>query len=77
MPADTPVTNPLEELIVATPVLALDHEPPLTLDPKVVVPLSHKVVVPFNVPALGGAVTVNDAVLVVAVLPSQASVMIQ
>ena len=52
----------MEELIVATPVVALAHEPPLTLEPKVVVPLSHKVVVPLNVPALGDAVTVTVSV---------------
>ena len=59
VPADTPVTTPVDELIVATPVLALVHAPPLTLEPKVVVVLSHKVVVPLNVPALGDAVTVT------------------
>ena len=68
VPADTPVTTPVDELIVATPVVALAQVPPLTLEAKVVVVLSHKVVVPLNVPALGAAVTVA-VVFAVAVHP--------
>jgi len=38
VPADTPVTRPVEALMVATPVALLDQLPPETVEAKVVVP---------------------------------------
>jgi len=59
VPADTPVTTPVDAWIVATPIVALAHVPPATVEAKVVVVLSHNASVPLNVPALGDAVTVT------------------
>ena len=58
VPADTPVTTPVEALIVATPVALLVQLPPETEDVKVVVPATQAVWVPLRVPAVGGVVTV-------------------
>ena len=58
VPADTPVTTPVEALIVATPVELLVQLPPETVDVKVVVPATQAVWVPLRVPAVGGVVTV-------------------
>jgi hypothetical protein len=58
VPADTPVTSPVEVLIVATPVAPLVQLPPETEDVKVVVPATQMVWVPLRVPAVGGVVTV-------------------
>jgi len=63
VPADTPVTSPVEALIVATPVALLVQLPPETVDVKVVVPATQAVWVPLRVPAVGGV----DTVMVVAV----------
>ena len=58
VPADTPVTTPVEALIVATPVELLVQLPLETVDVKVVVPATQAVWVPLRVPAVGGVVTV-------------------
>jgi len=58
VPADTPVTSPVEALMVATPVALLVQLPPETVDVKVVVPATQAVWVPLRVPAVGGVVTV-------------------
>ena len=58
VPADTPVTRPVEALIEATPVALLDQLPPETVEAKVVVPATHRVWVPLMVPAEGAAVMV-------------------
>jgi hypothetical protein len=58
VPADTPVTTPVEALIVATPVAPLVQLPPEAVDVKVVVPATQTVWVPLRVPAEGGVVTV-------------------
>ena len=62
MPAATPVTTPLDALIVATEVVAEDQVPPLTVEESVVVPFEQMACIPDNVPALDGLVTVPDAV---------------
>ena len=60
VPADTAVTAPLVELMLATAVLSDDHVPPvLPFELNVVVPLEQIAVVPLIVPALGAAVTVT------------------
>ena len=43
VPAATPVTRPVEALMVATPVALLDQLPPETVEAKVVVPATHTV----------------------------------
>ena len=58
VPADTPVTSPVEALMVATPVALLVQLPPEIVDAKVVVPATQAVWVPLRVPAVGGVVTV-------------------
>ena len=58
VPAETPVTSPVEALIVATPVALLVQLPPEAVDVKVVVPATQAVWVPLRVPAVGGVVTV-------------------
>ena len=58
VPAETPVTSPVEALIVATPVALLVQLPPEAVDVKVVVPATQTVWVPLRVPAEGGVVTV-------------------
>jgi hypothetical protein len=70
VPADTAVTDPLVEFIVATPVLSDDHVPPLfPLEDNEVVPLEQIAVVPLIVPAFGAAVTVTVLVAVALVQP--------
>ena len=59
VPAATPVTTPVEELIVATTVVAEDQEPPDTDELKVDVPLEQIEVLPEIAPAEGAAVTVT------------------
>jgi hypothetical protein len=59
VPAATPVTRPVEALMVATPVALLDQLPPETVEAKVVVPARHRAWVPLRVPAVGGDVTVT------------------
>ena len=59
VPAATPVTRPLEALIVATPVALVDQLPPETVEAKVVVPATHTTWFPLRVPAEGGVVTVT------------------
>ena len=63
VPADTAVTTPLPS-IVATPVDAELHEPPVPLVDKVVVPFEHNAVVPLISPASGAAVIVTVLVAV-------------
>ena len=43
VPAETPVTSPVEALIVATPVALLVQLPPEAVDVKVVVPATQTV----------------------------------
>ena len=64
VPAATPVTRPVEALMVATPVALLDQLPPETVEAKVVVPATHTVWVPLRVPAEGAAETVTVRVAV-------------
>ncbi len=64
VPAVTPVTTPVEALMVATAVVAEDQEPPVTVELNVEVPLEQMAVVPEIVPAEGAAVTVTVAVVV-------------
>jgi len=60
VPADTAVTAPFVEFIVATPVLSDDHVPPLfPFEDNEVEPLEQIAVVPLIVPAFGAAVTVT------------------
>jgi hypothetical protein len=64
VPALTPVTTPVEALMVATAGVAEDQAPPLTEELKVEVPLEQIAVVPEIVPAEGAAVTVTVLVAV-------------
>ena len=64
-PAATPVTTPVDELMVAALVLLDDHVPPtFPFEDKVVEPLEQIAVVPLIVPAFGAAVTVTVLVAV-------------
>jgi hypothetical protein len=64
VPADTPVTAPVEAFIVATEGLLEDQSPPaLPLEVSVVEPLAQMAVVPEMVPAEGTAVTLTVAVV--------------
>jgi hypothetical protein len=60
VPAATPVTMP-DVPIVATPVLLLDHVPPLVVDDRVVVAPTHTEAAP--VIAAGSALIVIDVVV--------------
>ena len=71
VPADTPVTSPVETLMVATPVALLVQLPPVNVDVKVVVPATQTVWVPLRVPADGAAVTVTVRVAVAFVQPPE------
>ena len=64
MPADTPVTTPVELLIVATAVLLLLHTPPLELLLKVVVLPTQVLELPVIGPNTGLAFTVTPNVAV-------------
>ncbi len=59
VPAVTPVTTPVDGLIVATPGVAEAQVPPLTVELSVEEPLVQIAVVPERVPAEGAAVTVT------------------
>ena len=59
MPAETPVINPDDEFIVATPVVEEVQVPPATDDKNVVVDPVQIAWFPLNDPAFGGAVTVT------------------
>ena len=61
VPAETPVTSPVEAFTDATDELLDDHEPPLTELDKVVLELIQTLVVPEIVPALGSALMVSTA----------------
>ena len=69
LPAATPVTTPVVELIVATAVLLELHVPPSTVEVNVVVPFEQTVLVPLRVPAVLAAVTVMVLVAVALVQP--------
>ena len=71
VPALTPVTAPVEALMVATAGVAEDQAPPVTEEPKVEVPLEQIAVVPEIVPAEGAAVTVTVAVAVASAQPPE------
>jgi hypothetical protein len=58
VPKPTPVTRPVEELMVAIVKSLLDQLPPETVEEKVVVPPTHMVWFPLRVPGEGGSVTV-------------------
>lgn len=62
MPPDTPVTVPLEDPIVATPVLTLVHVPPGVISLREVVLPAHTLVVPSM--EVGKGLTVNVVVAV-------------
>ena len=64
VPVVTPVTRPVDELIVATAGVTEVHAPPgvaLGLD-RVILPAGHTGVLPVIVPPLGGALTVTTLV---------------
>lgn len=61
MPAVTPVTMPVPEPTVATPVLALLHPPPVVASLNVVVCPAHTLSVPVIVAGRGLTVTVTKA----------------
>ena len=63
VPADTPVTSPVDASIVATAGVAEVQDPPVTEEVKVEEPLAQMAVVPDIVPAVGTAVTVTVAVV--------------
>lgn len=63
MPADTPVTSPEVELIVAMEVALLLHVPPEALLESVVVELTQTCVVPVIALNTGSGLTVTVAVL--------------
>jgi len=69
VPADTAVTAPEVELMVATDALSEDHVPPVPVVLNVVEPLEQIAVVPLIVPAFGAAVTVTVLVAVAFVHP--------
>ena len=57
MPYDTPVTTPVDEPIVAMPVLPLVHVPPLVASLMLVVKPAHTVAVPVMDEGSGLTVT--------------------
>jgi hypothetical protein len=63
VPADTAVTVPDDELIVATEFVEDDQEPPVKEEDSVGVAPMHIAVVPNKVPAEGTVVTVTVAVV--------------
>ncbi len=64
-PAETPVTTPLAEFIVATPVLLEVQVPPVVVNDSVVVPFEHIAIAPpLYVPTVAGAVMVTSLVAV-------------
>ena len=69
VPALTPVTAPVEALMVATAGVAEDQAPPVTEELKVEVPLEQIAVVPEIVPAEGAAVTVTVLVATASAQP--------
>ena len=69
VPAATPVTNPVEEFIVAIEPLELVQLPPEIEEESVLVPAIQIACVPDNVPATGAAVTVTTRVAVAFVQP--------
>ena len=71
VPAATPVTAPVEALMVATAGVAEDQAPPVTEELKVEVPLEQIAVVPEIVPAEGAAVTVTVVVVVAFAQPPE------
>lgn len=68
MPADAPLTTPVDE-IVATEGVPEDHVPPVPVEESVAVPLAQIAVVPESVPAEGAAVTVTVVVAVTVAQP--------
>ena len=62
LPADTPVTTPVEALIVAVAVFALVHTPPVVVLASVVVAPSHTDVVPVIAATTGRALIVTGVV---------------
>lgn len=70
VPAVTPVTTPVEELIVATAVLLDVHTPPVVVLDNVVVDPEHTDVVPVIDATTGKAVTVTVVAELVVEHPS-------
>ena len=68
-PAVTPVTRPVEELMVATPDALLVQVPPDIVEVKVVVSERQTVWVPLRVPTVGAADTVRLRVAVALAQP--------
>ena len=68
-PAVTPVTRPVEALMVATPDALLVQVPPEIVEVKVVVSERQTVWVPLRVPAVGAADTVRLRVAVALAQP--------
>jgi hypothetical protein len=64
VPAPTPVTKPVLELIVATELLLELHVPPEEVELNILLPPAHIVVFPLIVPATGFALTVTVLVAV-------------
>jgi len=69
VPADTPVTRPVESLIEATLDALLYQVPPEIVEVKVVVPATQMAWFPLRVPAEGAAVTVTVRVAVALAQP--------
>ena len=69
VPADTPVTSPVEALMVATPVALLVQLPPETEDVKVVVLEAQILWLPLRVPADGAALMLTVRVAVALAQP--------
>ena len=69
VPADTGETNPVDEVIVATPILPEVHVPPEIVELNDVMPLEQIACVPFSVPGEGLAVIVTVLVAVVSEHP--------
>jgi hypothetical protein len=63
-PAETPVTVPVEELMVAMPVALLLHVPPAVASARVMVELTQTDVGPVMLANVGDVFTVTEAVAI-------------
>jgi len=68
-PADVPITNPLDELTVATAGLLLVHRPPVMVEVNELIDPTQSSVEPLITPALGDAVTVTTTLALAAAHP--------
>ena len=64
MPADTPLTMPVEPIVATEPSLLL-HAPPLVASLNVVVEPAHALMVPVIADTVGNGLTVTNDVTVV------------